>query len=77
VFLDSRVIRIASYSLVAAGIVLGAFSFVRSGALFFLIALGTLGIAFPSRHLRTIEFYFPVGIAVGLFVLAIALPNGL
>jgi len=74
VFLDSRVIRIASYSLVAAGIVLGAFSFVRSGAL--LIALGTLGIAFPSRHLRTIEFYFPVGIAVGLFVLAISLPNG-
>jgi uncharacterized membrane protein len=75
VFLDSRVIKTASYALVAVGIVLGAFSFVRSGSL--LIALGTLGIAFPARHLRTIEFYFPVGIAVGLFVLAISLPNGL
>ena len=74
-FLDSRVVKFASYSLVAVGIVLGAFSFVRSGSL--LIALGTLGIAFPARHLRTIEFYFPVGIAVGLFVLAISLPNGL
>lgn len=74
-FLDSRVVKYASYALVAVGIVLGAFSFVRSGS--FLIALGTLGIAFPARHLRTIEFYFPVGIAVGLFVLAISLPNGL
>jgi len=75
VFLDSRVIKIASYTFVVIGIVLGALSFVRSGSL--LIALGTLGIAFPSRHLRTIEFYFPVGIAVGLFVLAISLPHGL
>jgi hypothetical protein len=75
VFLDSRVIKIASYAFVAVGIVLGAVSFVRSGSL--LIALGTLGIAFPARHLRTIEFYFPVGIAIGLFVLAISLPNGL
>ena len=74
-FLDSRVIKIASYAFVAVGIVLGSFSFVRSGSL--LIALGTLGIAFPARHLRTIEFYFPVGIAIGLFVLAISLPNGL
>lgn len=74
-FLDSRVIKIASYTFVVIGIVLGALSFVRSGSL--LIALGTLGIAFPSRHLRTIEFYFPVGIAVGLFVLAISLPHGL
>lgn len=74
-FLDSRVIKIASYAFVAVGIVLGAVSFVRSGSL--LIALGTLGIAFPARHSRTIEFYFPVGIAIGLFVLAISLPNGL
>jgi hypothetical protein len=74
-FLDSRVIKVASYSLVALGIVLGALNFVRSGSL--LIALGTLGIAFPSRHLRTIEFYFPVAIAAGLFILAISLPHGL
>ncbi|CAN2182298.1 hypothetical protein MCEMRE193_00326 [Candidatus Nanopelagicaceae bacterium] len=74
-FLDSRIIKFTSYAFVAVGIVLGALSFVRSGSL--LIALGTLGIAFPSRHLRTIEFYFPVGIAVGLFVLAISLPHGL
>jgi len=75
VFLDSRIIKFASYAFVAVGIVLGALSFVRSGSL--MIALGTLGIAFPSRHLRTIEFYFPVGIAIGLFVLAISLPHGL
>jgi hypothetical protein len=75
VFLDSRIIKFASYAFVAVGIVLGALSFVRSGSL--LIALGTLGIAFPSRHLRTLEFYFPVGIAIGLFVLAISLPHGL
>ena len=74
-FLDFRVIKIASYALVVAGVILGALSFVRSGSL--LIALGTLGIAFPARHVRTIEFYFPVGIAVGLFVLAISLPHGL
>ena len=74
-FLDSRVIKFASYALVGTGMVLGAFSFVRSGSL--LIALGTLGIAFPARHTRTIEFYFPVGIAVGLFILAISLPHGL
>jgi hypothetical protein len=61
--------------LVVAGVILGALSFVRSGSL--LIALGTLGIAFPSRHLRTIEFYFPIGIAAGLFILAISLPHGL
>ncbi len=74
-FLDSRIIKFASYAFVAVGIVLGALSFVRSGSL--LIALGTLGIAFPSRHLHTIEFYFPVGIAIGLFILAISLPHGL
>jgi len=74
-FLDSRVIKVASYSSVALGIVLGALSFVRSGSL--LIALGTSGVAFPSRHLRTIEFYFPVAIAAGLLILAISLPHGL
>jgi len=75
VFLDSRVIKFVSYAFVATGILLGALSFVRSGAL--LIALGTLGIAFPARHLRTIEFYFPVAISVGLFIVAISLPHGL
>ena len=74
-FLDSRVLRFASYAFVAIGVVLGALSFVRIGSL--LIALGTLGIAFGARHLRTIEFYFPVAIAVGLFILAISLPHGL
>ena len=74
-FLNSRIIKLASYALVVVGVFLGAFSFVRSGSL--LIALGTLGIAFPARNTRAIEFYFPVGIAVGLFVLAISLPHGL
>ncbi len=74
-FLDSRLVRYLSYALVVVGIILGALRFVRSGSI--LIAIGTLGIAFAARHLRTIEFYFPVGIAVGLFVLAILLPHGL
>jgi hypothetical protein len=75
VFLDSKILKFGSYACVGVGIILGALSFVRSGSL--LIALGTLGIAFPSRHLRTIEFYFPIGIAAGLFILAISLPHGL
>jgi hypothetical protein len=74
-FLDSRIFKVVSYVLVATGIILGALRFVRSGSIF--IALGTLGIASASRHLRTIEFFFPVGIAAGLFVLAILLPHGL
>jgi hypothetical protein len=47
---------------------------VRGGSLF--IAAGTLGIALKAGNFRRIEFYLPVVIALALFALAIALPNG-
>jgi uncharacterized membrane protein len=72
-------IRIA-YSAIALGIVTGAFTFVRSGAL--MIAAGTAVIALArrgqiSRQRRIIECYFPLTIAITLFTLALALPKGL
>ncbi len=67
-------LSIASYLAVLVGVVLGASGIVRGGSLF--IAAGTLGIALKSRNFRRIEFYLPVVIALALFTLAIALPNG-
>lgn len=67
-------LSIASYLVVLVGVVLGASGIVRGGSLF--IAAGTLGIALNSRNFRRIEFYLPVLIALALFTLAIALPNG-
>ena len=67
-------LSIASYLAVLVGVVLGASGIVRGGSLF--IAAGTLGIALKSRNFRRIEFYLPVVIALALFALAIALPNG-
>jgi hypothetical protein len=72
-------VRIA-YAAIALGILIGAFAFVRSGAL--MIAAGTALIALArrsqiSRQRRIIESYFPLAIAVTLFTLALALPKGL
>ncbi len=67
-------LSIASYLAVLVGVVLGASGIVRGGSLF--IAAGTLGIALKSHNFRRIEFYLPVVIALALFTLAIALPNG-
>ena len=67
-------LSIASYLAVLVGVVLGASGIVRGGSLF--IAAGTLGIALKSRNFRRVEFYLPVVIALALFALAIALPNG-
>ena len=67
-------LSIASYLAVLVGVVLGASGIVRGGSLF--IAAGTLGIALKSRNFRRVEFYLPVVIALALFTLAIALPNG-
>ena len=67
-------LSIASYLAVLVGVVLGASGIVRGGSLF--IAAGTLGIALKSRNFRRIEFFLPVVIALALFTLAIALPNG-
>ena len=72
--LNNRLLSIASYLAVLVGVVLGASGIVRGGSLF--IAAGTLGIALKSRNFRRIEFYLPVVIALALFALAIALPNG-
>ncbi len=63
-----------SYGLVVTGVALGVLGFVRAGSLF--IAAGTAGIALKLRDFRRIEFYLPLGIAIALFALAIALPRG-
>jgi hypothetical protein len=72
--LNNRLLSTASYLAVLVGVVLGASGIVRGGSLF--IAAGTLGIALKSHNFRRIEFYLPVVIALALFTLAIALPNG-
>ena len=72
-------LRIASGA-IFLGIAVGAFGFVRSGAL--LIALGT-GVIVLARsgqvrgRRRIIESFFPLAIAGVLFALALALPKGL
>jgi hypothetical protein len=72
--LRDRTVRIGSYAVVAIGVLLGIFSFARTGSL--LVALGTLGIAVDARHSRKIEFFLPLAIALALFAVAIALPHG-
>lgn len=72
-------LRIAS-SAIFLGIALGAFGFVRTGAI--LISLGT-GVIVLARsgqirgRRRFIESYLPLTIAGVLFALALALPKGL
>jgi hypothetical protein len=69
-----RVVTYSSYTLVAAGILVGAFGLVRTGSL--LIALGTGLFAISQRAQRKIELYLPLAISLSLFMLAIALPRG-
>ncbi|CAN2214462.1 hypothetical protein MCEMKE14_01072 [Candidatus Nanopelagicaceae bacterium] len=69
-----RVISYSSYSLVAAGILVGALGLVRTGSL--LIALGTGLFAISQRGQRKIELYLPLAISISLFMLALALPRG-
>lgn len=72
-------LRIASGA-IFLGIAIGAFGFVRTGAL--LIAAGT-GVIVLARsgqikgRRRIIESYLPLAIAGVLFALALALPKGL
>ena len=66
--------RVIAYSLVAAGVVVGALGLVRTGSL--LIAVGTGIFALSQRNQRKIELYLPLAISIGLFVLAVALPRG-
>jgi hypothetical protein len=72
--LNNRLLSLVSYVAVLTGVALGAYGIVRGGSLF--IAAGTIGIALKSGNFRRIEFYLPVVIAIALFALAIALPNG-
>ena len=66
--------RIISYAVVAAGVIVGALGLVRTGSL--LIAVGTGLFAFSQREERKIELYLPLAISISLFVLAVALPRG-
>ena len=72
--LTNRLLSIASNTAIVIGVALGIAGIVRGGSLF--IAVGTAGIAFTARHLRKFDFYFPLIIAIALFVLALALPRG-
>lgn len=67
-------LRIA-YIIIALGVLIGVVGFVRFGAL--LISAGTGVIALLQWKSRSFERYLPLAIAVVLFGLAIALPNGL
>ena len=72
-------VRVASGA-IFMGVAVGAFGFVRTGAI--LIALGT-GVIVLARsgqvrgRRRIIESYLPLAIAGVLFALALALPKGL
>ena len=67
-------LRAAKISILA-GIVIGIVGFVRTGAI--LIALGTGVIALSQWGKRKMESYLPLAIAIGLLLLALALPKGL
>ena len=66
--------RVISYLVVAAGVVVGALGLVRIGSL--LIAFGTALFAISQRGQRKIELYLPLAISIALFLLALALPRG-
>ena len=72
--LKIRVLGTLSNASILIGIALGIGGIVRGGSLF--IAIGTAGVAFKARSSRKFDFYFPLIIAIALFVLAVALPRG-
>ena len=72
--ISERVLTIVSNVIIVIGIALGIFGIVRGGSLF--IAIGTAGVAIKARSSRKFDFYFPLIIAIALFVLAVALPRG-
>jgi len=65
----------AAYIAISLGVLIGIAGFVRIGAL--LISGGTGVIALSHWNGRRIERYLPLFIAIVLFGLALALPNGL
>ncbi|MDP1851106.1 MAG: hypothetical protein Q8K48_01675 [Candidatus Planktophila sp.] len=72
--LKIRVLGALSNASILIGIALGIGGIVRGGSLF--IAIGTAGVALKARSSRKFDFYFPLIIAIALFVLAVALPRG-
>ena len=67
-----------AYAVIAIGIVLGVFGFVRSGAV--LISIGASANAYlrfqRSKKKRKIELAIPLALAFTLFVVALTLPHG-
>lgn len=72
--MNFRALASTSYGAVALGVLLGAFGYVRVGAV--LIALGTGGVALSRGSGRAVERYLPLALALGLLVLAIVIPGG-
>ena len=72
--LTGRLLSFVSNSAILLGIALGIGGIVRGVSLF--IAVGTAGVALKARRLRKFDFYFPLVIAIALFLLALALPHG-
>lgn len=72
--LKIHVLGVLSSTSIITGIALGIGGAVRGGSLF--IAIGTAGVALKARSSRKFDFYFPLIIAIALFVLAVALPRG-
>ncbi len=73
--IGAQLLKTSSSAVVILGVLLGVFDLVRFGAL--ALAIGTAGIALGFiKSARKIDFYLPFVIAIALFVLAIALPQG-
>ncbi len=73
--ITAQLLKTSSSAVVILGVLLGVFDLVRFGAL--ALAIGTAGIALGFiKSARKIDFYLPFVIAIALFVLAIALPQG-
>jgi hypothetical protein len=66
------------YILVALGVLLGIFGFVRTGSI--IIALSTGAISYlryqRMKKKRRVELVIPIALAVTLFVVALTLPHG-
>ncbi len=62
------------YALVVLGAALGAFGLVQVGLV--CIALGMAGVSLATKAFSRVERYLPLALALGLFLLALALPSG-
>ncbi len=73
--ISAKLLKISSSAVAILGVLFAVFGAVRFGSL--ALAIGTAGIALGFiKSPRRIDFYLPFAIAIALFVLAIALPQG-